>query len=98
MDLTHVAVQLILAIACGMIGNMLIPRQIPGKFLGLILVGFIGVWLGEWSYKLLRSQAGMDHAVLRWHIADVPILPAIIGSVIVIYVLTTFLRWGRYSK
>lgn len=98
MDLAHVAVQLLLAIACGIVGNMLIPRQIPGKFLGLIIVGFVGVWLGEWSYKLFRNQSGIEHPILQWHIQEVPIIPAIIGCAIVIYILTTFLRWGRYSR
>uniref|UniRef100_A0A832H0N9 GlsB/YeaQ/YmgE family stress response membrane protein n=1 Tax=Oscillatoriales cyanobacterium SpSt-402 TaxID=2282168 RepID=A0A832H0N9_9CYAN len=98
MDLAHLAVQLMIAIACGMIGNMLIPREIPGKFFGLILVGFVGVWVGELGYRVLKTQYGVDSSFLQWHIEDVPIVPSIIGSAIVIYVVTTFLRWGRYSK
>ncbi|MDX2231713.1 MAG: hypothetical protein NW220_18915 [Leptolyngbyaceae cyanobacterium bins.349] len=96
--MAYLAVQLAIAIVCGVVGNMLIPRAIPGKFLGLVLVGMVGVWLGEWSYRLLTTQYGLNFPFLQWHIQTVPIVPSIIGSAIVIYVVTTFLRWGRYSK
>lgn len=98
MDLSHLVVQLFIAIVCGLIGNMLIPRRIPGKFAGLIVVGFAGVWLGEWGYQLLKRQYGLDWPLLHWSIQSVPIIPAIVGSMIVIYILTTFLRWGHYSQ
>ncbi len=98
MDLFHLAMQLAIAVFCGVVGNILIPREVPGKFLGLILVGLVGVWLGEIGYRLLRTEYGVNYDFLNWHIEDVPIIPAIVGSAIVIYVLTTFLRWGRYSK
>lgn len=98
MDISRLLVQLVIAIACGTIGNMLIPREIPGKVFGLVLIGFVGVWFGEWSYQLLKSQFNLNLPFLQWHIQDVPIVPAILGCAIVIYVVTTFLRWGRYSK
>ncbi|MDX2242792.1 MAG: hypothetical protein NW224_19105 [Leptolyngbyaceae cyanobacterium bins.302] len=98
MDMAHLLVQLAIAIGCGVIGNMLIPREIPGKFLGLVLVGFVGVWVGELGYQLLKSQYGINNSFLQWHIQDVPIIPSILGSAVVIYIVTTFLRWGRYSK
>jgi len=98
MDIAHFAVQFAIAIACGILGNMLIPRTVPGKFFGLMLVGFVGVWVGEWGYRLIRSQMGFSPPFLQWHIENVPIIPSIIGSAIVIFIVTTFLRWGQYSK
>ncbi len=98
MNMNALVVQLVIAIACGVIGNMLIPREIPGKFLGLVVIGFVGVWLGAWGYGLLRAQYGIDFSILHWQIAGVPIVPSIVGSAIVIYVLTAILQWGRYSK
>lgn len=98
MDLAHVTVQLLVAIACAIIGNILIPRQVPGKLFGLIVIGFVGVALGEWAYRLLRSQFKLDAPFLHWHVADVPIIPAIIGSAIVLYIVTSFWQWGRYGK
>jgi uncharacterized membrane protein YeaQ/YmgE (transglycosylase-associated protein family) len=47
MDLSHLAVQLAIAVFCGVVGNMLIPREVPGKFLGLVIVGLLGVWIGK---------------------------------------------------
>jgi uncharacterized membrane protein YeaQ/YmgE (transglycosylase-associated protein family) len=98
MDLSHLMVQLVIAIACGIVGNMLIPRQIPGRFLGLIIVGLVGVWLGEWTYHFLYAQYGFNYEFLSWKVENVPIVPSVIGSAIVIYVVTSFLRWGRYSR
>jgi uncharacterized membrane protein YeaQ/YmgE (transglycosylase-associated protein family) len=98
MNLSHFTIQLLIAIVCGLLGNVLIPRQIPGKTLGLILVGFVGVWVGELSYQLMRNQFGFSHEILRWNIQGVQLIPSIVGSAIVIYLVTTFLRWGRYSR
>ncbi len=98
MNMNYLVVQLVIAIACGIVGNMLIPRELPGKFLGLVLVGLLGVWLGAWSYHLLKARYGLDFAILQWQIEGVPIVPSILGSAIVIYVLTGFLQWGRYGK
>lgn len=98
MNMNALVVQLVIAIACGVLGNMLIPREIPGKFLGLVVIGFIGVWLGAWGYNLLRTQYGINFSILQWQIEGVPIVPSIIGSAIVIYVLTGILHWGRYGK
>lgn len=97
MDLSHLAVQLLIAIVCGGLANALLPRQIPGKFLGLIATGLVGVWIGEIGSKLLKSQLGLDAEILHWGFQGVPILPSVIGSTIVIFVTTTFLRWGRYD-
>ncbi len=92
----HLAVQLIVAFLCATIANILIPRQVPGRFVGLMLVGLVGVWLGEATFKFLKRY-GMNYDALHWGIWGVPLIPSIVGSVIVLYVVTTFFRWGRYS-
>lgn len=96
MNISQFVVQLVVAIVCAGIGNILIPRQIPGKVLGLVIIGLLGVWLGEWVFAWLNRQYGIDHEVLRWQIQRVAIVPSVIGSAIVIYVVTTLLRWGKY--
>lgn len=98
MDIPHLLVQLLVAILCAVIANILVPRRVPGKFPGLVLIGLAGVWLGEQGFALLNSQYGLDHVALHWNIQDVPVLPAIIGSAIILYVVTAFLSWGRYSS
>jgi uncharacterized membrane protein YeaQ/YmgE (transglycosylase-associated protein family) len=97
MNISQLVVQLVVAIICAGIGNMLIPRRIPGKLLGLILIGLLGVWLGEWGFSWLNRQYGIDHEILRWQIQGVSIVPSVIGSAIVIYLVTTFLKWGKYG-
>jgi uncharacterized membrane protein YeaQ/YmgE (transglycosylase-associated protein family) len=92
----HLAVQLIVSILCASIASVLIPRRIPGRFLGLMLTGLVGVWLGEVAFKFLRVNFGINYSVLHWGVLGVPLIPSVIGSVIVLYVVTTFFRWGRY--
>ena len=98
MDLSHIAVQLMAAIVCGWIANMLVPRQIPGKFLGFVLTGFVGVWLGEAVFKLLKAQHELNYPFLYWSFGGVAVVPSIIGCAIIIYVVTTFVRWGHYHR
>lgn len=92
------AVQLVVAIVCAGIANILIPRQIPGKFLGLMLTGLVGVWLGEAVFKLLKTQQGLDYPFLYWGVGGVPVIPSIIGCAIIIYLVTTFMQWGHYNR
>lgn len=94
----HLAVQLIVAILCAGVANILIPRRIPGRFLGLMLTGLVGVWLGEVVFNFLRDQYGLSHDALDWAVLGVPLIPSLIGSLVVLYVVTTFFRWGRYTQ
>lgn len=95
MDISNLLVKLVIAIVCAGIANILVPRRIPGKLTGLILIGLTGVVIGEWGFALLRQQFGIDFAILYWGIQGVPIIPAIIGSAIVLYLVTAVLRWWR---
>lgn len=98
MNVSRLFVQLVIAMVCAGAGNMLIPRQIPGKIFGLLIIGLAGVWLGEWTTNLLKRQYNLSFGFLEWRIEGVPIVPAVIGSAIVLYIVTTLLRWGRYSN
>ena len=98
MDFSHLFVQVVVAIVCAGIANILIPRQIPGKFLGLLAIGLLGVWVGDMGYHLLKTGFGVDYDFLRWNWRGVPIVTSIIGSAIVLYVVTTVLQWTRFSR
>ena len=98
MDLLQLGVRLIVAIACAGIANIFIPRQIPGKFVGLIIVGLLGVWLGEWGFHLLKKEYSIDFGLLHWQFQSVPIIPSVLGSAVIIFVVTTLLKWTGYDR
>lgn len=98
MDVLQLLIKLVIAIGCAAAADLLIPRRIPGGLAGLILIGLAGVWVGEWGFALLRQEFGIDYQFLYWQIAGVLIIPAIIGSAIVLYLVTAFIRWARYSS
>lgn len=98
MDILHLLIKLVIAIGCAVVADMLIPRRIPGGLAGLILIGLTGVWVGEQGFALLRRQFGINFNFLYWQIEGVLIIPAIVGSAIVLYLVTAFIRWARYSS
>ncbi len=99
MDLTRLLVQVVIALVCAGAATLLLPRKIPGKLLGLIVIGFAGVWLGEWTLALFRHTFKFPiPGFVTWSLEGVPIIPAIAGSVIILYIVTAFLSWGRYNR
>ena len=99
MTLTRFLVQALIALACAGVATILLPRRIPGKLFGLALIGFAGVWLGEWILSYLNTAYGVQiPAFMTWAFHGVPIFPAILGSAIILYIVTTFLSWGRYQR
>ena len=97
MDITRLAVQVVVAIVCAGLATILVPRRIPGRLVGLVLLGLIGVWVGEWGFALMRARFGLNFAFLAWNIEGVLIVPAIIGSAIVLYLVTLFLKLGHFD-
>jgi uncharacterized membrane protein YeaQ/YmgE (transglycosylase-associated protein family) len=96
--LLRLLVQLLIALGCAGIATFLLPRRVPGKIFGLVVMGFAGVWLGEWALNFVKSNYGLSVAALEWSFQGVPILPSIIGSAVILYVVTAFLSWGRYNR
>lgn len=99
MDLTKLLVQVVIALVCAGAATFLIPRKIPGKLVGLVLIGFAGVWLGEWAVNFLSQTYELPiPAFLLWNVQEVLIIPAIIGSAVILYIVTALLSWGRYQR
>lgn len=99
MDLTRLLVQMLIALGCGALATLLLPRQIPGKLFGLALIGFAGVWLGEWVVNYLETTYEFPLPdFVTWDFQGVPILPAVLGSAVILFVVTSFLSWGRYQR
>ena len=97
-DLTRLLVQILIAVICAFVANILIPRTVPGKLLGLVLIGFAGVFLGEWISNYILAEYSINVPALQWEFKEVPILPSIVGSMIVLYVITAVMSWARYGN
>ena len=68
---------LIVAAACAWVAEYVVPGSIPGGFLVSAIVGIIGAWLGV----SLMGALGPS-------LAGVPLLPAIIGSAVLIFLFS----------
>jgi uncharacterized membrane protein YeaQ/YmgE (transglycosylase-associated protein family) len=97
-ELVRISIQVLIAIGCATAATILIPRQVPGKAVGLVLIGLIGVFVGQWMAEQLLAQYNLTFPWLEWTFQGVAIVPSIIGSMIVLYLVTAFLSWGRYGN
>lgn len=86
MELLAFILFLLVAAACAGIAEALVPGQVPGGFLMSAIVGAIGAWVGA----SLMGHVGPD-------LAGVPLLPAIIGSAILIFALKIMRRGVAHS-
>jgi len=65
----------------GWVGSLITGRDIPGGVIGNIIAGFIGAWLGTF----ILGHWGPE-------IAGFSVVPAIIGSVILVLVVSFIMR------
>jgi uncharacterized membrane protein YeaQ/YmgE (transglycosylase-associated protein family) len=96
MDITQLAIQIVVAIVAAGIANVLVPRRIPGRLPGLIIIGLVGVWVGEWGFRLMQQRFNFYWPILSWDIQGVQIIPAILGSAIVLYLVTLLIKITRF--
>jgi uncharacterized membrane protein YeaQ/YmgE (transglycosylase-associated protein family) len=72
---------LIVAAVCAGIGEMLVPGAVPGGFLASAVVGIIGAWIGTALFGAVGPS-----------LAGVPLVPAILGSAVFVFVLYLLTR------
>lgn len=96
--LIRLLVQVLIAVVCATVANLLVPRQVPGKGVGLVIIGLAGVFLGEWTVDHILRQYNLAFPWLTWAFMEVPIVPSVIGSMIILYLVSAFLSWGRYGN
>lgn len=70
----------------GWLAGMIVGKDIPGGVIGNIIAGFVGAWLGTW---ILGDWGPI--------VADFAIIPAIIGAVVLVFILSLILRSFRKS-
>jgi len=68
---------LIVASVCAFIAERLVPNSVPGGFLTSAIVGIIGAWIGG----SIIGHFGPD-------LAGVALLPCILGSAILVFLLS----------
>lgn len=68
----------------GWLAGLIAGKDIPGGVIGNIIAGFVGAWLGT----LILGDWGP-------HVADFAIIPAIIGAVILVFLLSLIMRSFR---
>jgi uncharacterized membrane protein YeaQ/YmgE (transglycosylase-associated protein family) len=83
MDLLGLLILLLVAAIVGAIGELIVGTKVPGGWIGSILAGLVGAWLG--------------HALLTFGpaIAGIQIIPAIIGAML--FVLLIRLLRGLFT-
>lgn len=73
-------VYLVIAGLIGALADAVVPGKIPFGWLGAILAGIVGSWLGVWIFNTMGIGAGPE-------IADIPVIPALIGAVILAFLV-----------
>lgn len=68
----------------GWLGGLIAGRDVPGGIIGNIIAGFVGAWLGT----LILGSWGPA-------IGGFALVPAIIGAIVVVLILTAILRSTR---
>ncbi|MEH7252911.1 MULTISPECIES: GlsB/YeaQ/YmgE family stress response membrane protein [Bacillaceae] len=68
----------------GWLAGLIMGRDIPGGIIGNIIAGFVGAWLGT----LLLGNWGPN-------VANFAIIPAIIGSIVLVFLLSLIMRGFR---
>lgn len=71
----------------GWVASLITGRNIPGGIIGNIIAGFIGAWLGTRIFGNFGPIVG-----------GFAIIPAIIGSIILVLVISFILRRMHYNR
>jgi uncharacterized membrane protein YeaQ/YmgE (transglycosylase-associated protein family) len=68
---------IMIAVVCAYVAHRLMPNIVPGGFLTFIIAGIVGAWGGG----SLPNRLGPD-------VAGVSLIPCIIGSVVVVCIVS----------
>jgi uncharacterized membrane protein YeaQ/YmgE (transglycosylase-associated protein family) len=85
MDLLGLLILLIVAAVVGALGEMIGGVNVPGGWIGSILVGLVGAWIGGALFHMGPVIGGIQ------------IIPAIIGAILFVLVLRLLFSATRGS-
>lgn len=86
MDIVGFLILLLVAFVVGAIGEMIGGVKIPGGWVGSIVAGLVGAWLGTRMLSMGPEIGGIQ------------IIPAIIGAAIVVLLLRLILNATRGTR
>ena len=75
---------LIIGGVLGWLAGAILGRDVPGGIIGNIIAGIIGSWLGS----MLLGNWG-------WQVSDFYVFPALLGAIILIFVVSFVMRSMR---
>lgn len=87
MEVLMFIMYLLIAGACAWMGASLVPGTVPGGFLASVIVGVLGAWVGGSLFGSLGPS-----------LAGVPLLPAILGSALLVFLFHLVARGMNRTK
>ena len=68
----------------GWLAGVILGKDVPGGIIGNIIVGLVGSWIGS----MILGNWG-------WKVSDFYVFPALIGAIILIFIVSFILRSMR---
>src|SRR3989304_9617969 len=91
----HLAWMLLIAGLVGYLADVIVPGRLPWGWLGAILAGLVGSWLGIALFNLLHLPRWLE--LIR--LGGIPLIPALVGAIIIAFVANALakstVRTGR---
>lgn len=86
-NIIGVVITLIIAGLVGALADSIVPGNLPFGWLGAILAGLVGSWIGVFLFARLGFGTGIA-------IAGIPIIPAFVGALILAFLASLLYHQG----